>query len=468
MWSKIKQVSISVKLTFLYAALLFFILLVTNLLTVAGLYHVLYTQANNDIDLSARNLQHYLATDKPVDYRLLSENLLAPGVILKVLDEQNKPVLDSAPYLPGISEPLEKELTGRNLLELFLMKTTTHRLVLMDNTYYYNVTYTVQQNSHTYQLYLLKPLTEQTHFLQTLTKILSATNLVGLLIAILSGIFISRRILRPLRNITATVREIQVDDLGKRIPIDYSGDELDELAATFNHMLTRLQTGFEQQRRFVADASHELRTPITVISGYVNMLDRWGKQDPHALEEGLDAIKSEASNMNDLIEKLLYLARADQGKQQLHKTKLSLVPFLETIFQETRMIAPNHHIILDANDPATVEADGAALKQMLRIFIENSIKYTPPGGTIRLASRQAGSHLEVTIADTGIGIPYEDQSKIFDRFYRVDQSRSKSTGGTGLGLAIARWIADQHDCSIAVTSSTGKGTTITLRLALFT
>ena len=272
--------------------------------------------------------------------------------------------------------------------------------------------------------------------------------------------------MRPLCSITATAREIEVDDLEKRIPRSGSGDELDELSATFNHMLARLQTGFDQQRRFVDDASHELMTPITVISGYVNMLLRWGKQKPQALEEGLNAIQSETANMTNLIEKLLYLAKADQGKQHLQKNALSLAPFLETIFKETRMIAPHHQITLSANEPAIVEADCAALKQMLRIFIENSIKYTPPGGSICLASKQMDHHLEITIADTGIGIAPENQDKIFDRFYRVDESRSKSTGGTGLGLSIARWIADQHGCSIAIISSPGEGTTVTLRLAI--
>lgn len=466
MWSKIRKASISVKLTLLYASLLFLILLLTNLLAVASLYHVLYTQANNDIDVSAASLKQYLSTGSPVDHHLLSENLLVPGVILKVVDERRSLVLDSAPYLSGIPDLQGEEGVRQNLLEILLQKSTKLRIFHLNNTYYYYLTYPVEQGGHTYQLHLLKGLTEQTHFLQTLTKILGATNLLGLLIAILSGNFISRKILHPLRNVTGTAREIQVDDLGKRIPLNNTGDELDELAETFNHMLTRLQTGFEQQRRFVADASHELRTPITVISGYVNMLDRWGKQDPHALEEGLEAVKSEAANMNALIEKLLYLARADQGKQQLHKSRLALAPLLETIFQETQMIAPDHHILLEQNDPVFVEADSTSLKQMLRIFIENSIKYTAPGGTIRLASHQENQYVEVTISDTGIGIPYHDQPKIFDRFYRVDQSRSKITGGTGLGLSIARWIADQHNTQIAVTSEPGEGTAVTLRFPL--
>ncbi|MDU4959504.1 MAG: ATP-binding protein [Sporomusaceae bacterium] len=465
MWSRIKPASISSKLTLLYTAMLSCILLFTSLLTVAALYYVLYTQAKTDFAISVSRLDAYVAAGNPVDQMLLANNLLVPGMILKVLDDNGDTILDSAPYLPDNPETLEEAVADHDPLEIVLLRQNTLRIINMEQMYYYYVTHPVRQNGQTYQLQLLKALTEQAHFLQTLTKILTATNLIGLLTAILSGMFISRRILLPLRSITATAREIRVDDLSKRIRVGSSGDELAELAETFNHMLGRLQTGFEQQRRFVADASHELRTPITVISGYVNMLDRWGKEEPQALAEGLEAVKSEADNMNNLIEKLLYLARADQGKQQLHKADLATAPFIETVFQETRLIAPDHRVSLTLNDPAVVEADGAALKQMLRIFIENSIKYTPPGGSIRLAARHTGHQLEITIADSGIGIPATDQSKIFDRFYRVDQSRSKSTGGTGLGLSIARWIADQHECGIKLNSSVGQGTVVTLELA---
>jgi signal transduction histidine kinase len=231
-------------------------------------------------------------------------------------------------------------------------------------------------------------------------------------------------------------------------------------------MLDRLQTGFEQQQQFVADASHELRTPITVISGYANMLDRWGKQDEFALQEGISAIKSEAVNMYELIEKLLFLARTDQSNQVINKANLAMQSLIEEIVQETQLIAPNHQILLTRNDSAIIYADCASIKQMLRIFIENSIKYTPIGGTIRIASHQVSTYLNITIQDTGIGIPKEEQSKVFDRFYRVDASRSKLTGGAGLGLSIAQCIAQQHDIEIHLTSTLGEGTTIRLHFPL--
>ena len=469
MWSKIKHVAIpiSVRLTTLYAVILSCILLFTSVLTVAGLYYVLYVQANDDIRVSANSVAKYLSEGKPVDDHLLEANFLVPGVMLRVFDEQNRLVIDSTPYASRNKVLLEEDEEDIIPLQFAPLKKRTLKIAHIGHNYFFFSSQAVWQEGHMYQLHFMKPMSEQTHFLKTLVKSLFVTNAIGLFIAIISGIYISRKILRPIRDITDTAKEIEVNNLGRRIKVTDSNDELQGLAKTFNHMLNRIQTGFEQQRRFVADASHELRTPITVISGYADMLDRWGKQDPAALNEGIGAIKSEASNMYGLIEKLLFLARADQSKQVINKVAVAMGPLIADIVQETRLIAPSHQIELRNNDSATVHADPASIKEMLRIFIENSIKYTPEGGTISIISQKAGHHLDITIQDTGIGIPTEDQSKIFDRFYRVDKSRSKTTGGTGLGLSIARWIAEQHSSSIQLTSKPGMGTTVIVVIPLF-
>lgn len=468
MWSRIKRIAvpISVKLTILYAAILACILLFTSALTVAGLYYVLYAQADDDISLSAVNVTRYLADGRPPDADMLKANLLVPGVMLRVFDRQNRLTVDSAPYAPG-NRALPADDEDFTIDFWFApLKRRPLSIAHLDRNYFFYAAESVWQNGRLYQLRFMKPMAEQAHFLKTLVKSLLVTNLIGLFIAIIAGIYISRWFLRPIRDITATAKEIEINDLSKRIRVTDSNDELQELAQTFNHMLNRIQTGFEQQRRFVADASHELRTPITVIGGYADMLDRWGKQDPAALEEGIGAIKSEATNMNGLIEKLLFLARADQGKQVLDKTTVATEPLIAEIIQETRLIAPNHRIELRDNAPAAIHADAASVKEMLRIFIENSIKYTPAGGTISVASRKTAGHLAITVQDTGIGIPEEEQPKIFERFYRVDKSRSKATGGTGLGLSIAHWIAKQHNSSIQITSKPGTGTTVTVSIPL--
>jgi len=468
MWSKIKTfaIPVSIKLAILYAVILSCILILTSSLTVAGLFHVLYTQADDDITQSENSVMRYLAMENPVDHSLLTAIHLEPGVILQIFDEQQRLVIDSDPYILGNRRLITEDEEDINILQLDPFKKQHLQMGSVNDNYFFYTKYTIWQNGRLYQLYFIKSLSEHTHFLKILIKSLLVTNALGLFIAVLSGIFISRRILRPIRDITNTAKEIEINDLGKRINVTGSNDELQELANTFNHMLNRIQTGFEQQRRFVSDASHELRTPITVISGYADMLDRWGKQDPAALEEGIGAIKSEASNMYGLIEKLLFLARTDQQKQIINKTPANMEQLIDKIVQETRLIAPRHQITLNQNDSAVVYADASSIKEMLRVFIENSIKYTPVGGKISISSQKTGSHLAVTVQDSGIGIPVEEQSKIFDRFYRVDKSRAKISGGTGLGLSIASWIAKQHDSTIEVTSTPGEGTTVTVRIPL--
>ena len=206
------------------------------------------------------------------------------------------------------------------------------------------------------------------------------------------------------------------------------------------------------------------------------MLARWGSQDEEALREGLEAIRSEAVDMQELIEKLLFLARADQKRQIMHKEPLDMASLVEDVFRKLELTDKEHDHVLEANEPATVLADKVAMKQMLRIFLENAVKYTPAGGRISLSAQLAqlkekeaqkepavlGQQvLKITISDTGIGIPAEAQDKIFDRFYRVDTSRSRqegTVGGTGLGLSIASWIAREHNMDIQVESQVGQGT----------
>jgi signal transduction histidine kinase len=300
-----------------------------------------------------------------------------------------------------------------------------------------------------------------------LERSLMVTNLIGLLVALLAGYFISRRILRPIRTLTQAAREIEITDLDRRIEVSPARDELSELADTFNHMLDRIQSGFEQQRRFVSDASHELRTPVTVIRGYSDMLSRWGREDKAALDEGIAAIRSEAEDMQELIEKLLFLARADQKRQVLHKERLNLEELIQDVARKAQIVDKTHEVSLLQNDAAEVFADSVTIKQMLRIFLENSMKYTPAGGHIRISSVRQAAFMQIEIADDGIGIAPEHQQKVFARFYRVDSSRTKAqggVGGTGLGLSIASWIAERHDIAISLESVLGHGTKIVLKV----
>ncbi len=467
MWSKIKSITLpnSIKLSILYIAVSLCILFITSFISVWWVQYILYSQASNDLKMSANNVMSYIVADHPLDEHLLNENILVPDIILRVFDEQNTLVLDNAPSTLSTHQLQMNDQEGVHLLENTLLREEVAPAFAVNHTHFYYLKQLVQHNEHTYQLHFLKIISEKEDFLESLSTIMKISSLLGLLIIILSGLFIIRNILRPIRDITFLAKAIDINDLGKRIDVSNNNNELHKLAKT-NHMLDRLQTGFEQQRRFAADASHELRTPVTVIIGYANMLDRWGKQDPDILDEGISAIKSEAANMHELIEKLLFFARADRSKQVQNKVNFNIKNLIEEVVQETRLIAPSHCILLSKNDTAVIYANSASIKQLLRIFIENSIKYTPIGGTISIVSYRTSIYLDITAQDTGIGIPQECQSKIFDRFYWVDTSRSKLTVGTGLGLSIAQYIAEQHDSVIDLTSIPGEGTTIRLHIPL--
>lgn len=304
------------------------------------------------------------------------------------------------------------------------------------------------------------------NYLVLIGIILGFFNILGLTAIVFLGSKASRRLLAPIKTMTNTVEEISINALSKRLNVRGSKDELRDLAKTFNDMLDRLETSVEQQNQFISDASHELRTPIAVIQGYADLLVRWGKNEPQVLEESITAIKNEAESMNSLVQKLLFLARGDKERQHVEKENFSLCQLIDEILKETKLIDPNHQIVNVHNEDLIIYADRTLLKEAIRIFMENSIKFTPHLGIIKLNSYRKSNKAIITIEDTGMGIPQEDLPNIFNRFYRADKSRTKSSGGTGLGLAIAKWIIDNHQGNIHVWSELNSGTIVRIELPL--
>lgn len=269
-----------------------------------------------------------------------------------------------------------------------------------------------------------------------------------------------------LSTLMGKIESISISDLDQKIAIDSAQSELKELAEAINSMLDRINEAYRSQVRFVSDASHELRTPIAVIQGYANLLDRWGKHDPQALEESVAAIRSEAQNMRDLVEQLLFLARSDNRTLQLVIEQFSLSELAEELIRETEMIDSEHRFISAIEADVSTKGDKQLIKQMLRIFIDNSIKYTPAGEQIQIRVNGADMLARIVIQDSGIGIPPEDVPHVFDRFFRADESRARKTGGTGLGLSIAKWIIDRHGGNVSLLSRQDIGTRITVELPL--
>jgi len=242
--------------------------------------------------------------------------------------------------------------------------------------------------------------------------------------------------------------------------------DLKGLEEAVNDLLDRMQAAYSQQTQFVSDASHELRTPIAVLKGYADLLERWGKHDPQVRDEAIAAIQSEAERMNRLVEQLLFLGRGDSGRTRLQLKELDLSELVKEVWEESQMIDPGHVWRLDAPEPIPYAGDRDMLKQALRILSDNAAKYTPPGKaiTLRAAIHESGCPC-LTVRDEGIGIKAEDAPHVFDRFYRSDPARTRQSGGAGLGLAIADWIVTQHNGHVEVYSWEGVGSRFSIVLS---
>lgn len=290
-----------------------------------------------------------------------------------------------------------------------------------------------------------------------ISKVILFVFSIIIFLSIISIAFSGRGLFQPIKDMTQTVKDISERNLNLRLNVSGSKNELKELALTFNEMMNRIEDHYNRQKQFVSDASHELRTPIAVIQGYAVMLDRWGKNDKEILQESIDAIKNESENMKELIDKLLFLARHDKDTFVFQKEEFSLSEMLLEVAKETEIIDSSHKINIDIREEVPICADRNRIKQAVRIFIDNALKYTPPNGEILISLANEGNDIAISVKDTGIGMTKEELRHIFDRFYRSDQSRTKEGGGHGLGLAIAKIIILGHGGQIRVKSKVGEG-----------
>ena len=327
---------------------------------------------------------------------------------------------------------------------------------------------------------------EASSFLYLVQRVVVAIAIIqglSVLKEIIFGTMKIRRILKPLDEIAQTASRLSnmtfdeekfqnlENAISKISPVIsdekiYTGDsELHGLEEAINNLLERMRDSYKQQARFVSDASHELRTPISVIQGYANMLDRWGKNDESVLNESIAAIKSESENMKNLVEQLLFLARGINGKTQITCNEFLLNDMINEVIEESKMIDEKHIYRYYNSEKIIVYGDISLLKQAARILIENAAKYTDENEVILLKTgiNEKGEPY-FSVQDNGIGMAEEDIPHIFERFFRADTARVRKNGGTGLGLSIAKWIIDGHKGYFSVLSRKGIGTRITIFL----
>ncbi|MEI6287474.1 MAG: HAMP domain-containing sensor histidine kinase [Bacillota bacterium] len=447
------RIPLIVKLTAVYTALMFCVIAATGIALYFGVAWYIGNNAQKAVELSKAEIAAYLAKGSIVDEKILAGGFLRQDVLLIVADSNDKILFcgnaDGVIALP----PRYRQFLNRK-----------HRQVPSESKDFYFDQIKLTQNNKEITLTLVRPLSGERSLLNVLVSAFIAVGLVVLLLSISASYWLSRRILAPIKQLTEATRQVSVNQLEQQVPVSGIDDELQELTRNFNSMIIRLQRGVENEKRFVSDASHELRTPLTIISGYADMLERWGKDNPETLCEGLRAIKVETARMKLLVENLLELARTDQAV--IDKRPFAIGQLLAEVVGEYRAVDQNHNYKLTVDSGVIVAAEQAQIRQLLRIIIDNSIKYTPVGGSISLAAKAQLSTCEISVTDSGCGIADEDLTHVFERFYRSDKARSTQNGGLGIGLALARRIVELHDGQITIQSESGSGTVVTVQLPL--
>ncbi|WP_347551456.1 ATP-binding protein [Pseudalkalibacillus hwajinpoensis] len=304
-------------------------------------------------------------------------------------------------------------------------------------------------------------LEEELEFLQLIFYILLITGILSIVLGSFLIYHLTKKSLHPLLLITDEVGMMRGSaDLQKRIPEPESPKELKELAGTFNQLLQQLEEQFEREKSFVSNASHELRTPLTAFRGHLNLIKRWGKDDPNVLEQSIQALDDESARMKRILEQMLTIARNEHQDSKQEKVNVTAV-----VDEVISQFEGNHQVPISGilKQDVTLSGDEEQLRQIAVILIENSLRYTSEG-RVTVELTQKDNVVSLNVSDTGIGIPHNEQSKIFSRFYRVDQNRSRETGGTGLGLSIAKELVENHNGTIKVVSEEGAGSTFTVRL----
>lgn len=452
-----KKSKISWKITILYAFMFMMLLFLVNL----SIYFFLSSFIDDNIQKSINNtselvLSQFSGIGDPVNFFdadiLQQISRSEENIFFRVLDKDGK-VNAQSKYLENIDIPFSLEIEEfRSGSKIMAVKTIPVNKFVFSRGY----------------LQVVRDITFEKNFLDFLIIVLTFAAGIGALISVFLGYFTTKKMLSPINKVTEAAREISSSDLGRRLEVSGPDDELKKLALTFNSMLDRLEKSFKRQKQFVSDASHELRTPISVIKGYVDLLDRWGKEKEDVRDEAIDAIKKETDNMKQLMENLLLLARGDDSELKKEEKLFDFNNLVEEIIKEFKVMKFEINLIFEEDAKIEFYGDPNLFKQLLRIFLDNAVKFTSEKGEIKIKiGKLDKENFYFSIADDGPGISQSDLPFIFDRFYQADKSRTrKSNKGSGLGLAIAKQIIDSYNGRIEIESEENEGTKFIIKLPL--
>lgn len=291
------------------------------------------------------------------------------------------------------------------------------------------------------------------------------TGIAAIVLSFVGGRLISSQLLRPINSMIGAMKNVKQNGLQERVPIKHKRDEMTELGMMFNELMDNLEQSFQQQRQFVEDASHELKTPLTVIHGHLSLIQRWGKDDPEVLERSIQLSLNETERLTHLVSELLTLTKGqDDSADVTNMESIQVKQKLETLIENYQLVHSEFEIRPDLNidSDLTLKIAQNHFDQMMIIILDNAINYSEVKKVIDLRARQDTEQLTIEVTDFGIGIPGEEIPFVFRRFYRVDKSRSRKKGGNGLGLAIVKRLVAMYNGTIDIDSRYGEWTTITI------
>lgn len=297
--------------------------------------------------------------------------------------------------------------------------------------------------------------------IERLNTLIAVCAIAGTVISAFGGLFVAGQMVRPIQRMTDTMNKIKRQGLHERIPYKDNGDELSHLIRMFNGMMDELERSFVRQRKFIEDASHEFRTPIAIIEGHLKLIRRWGKHQADVLEESLNAALQETERLKTLANQMLVLQNGSRHDPIATIAPIRVADVISSVIRNYRVLYPHYNFHVHLMPDIEIRVLRDHLEQMLIIVLDNAVRYSGEDQPIEIHARKVEDQVSIQVVDHGSGIPEEDLPFIFDRFYRVDKSRSRKLGGNGLGLSIAKELAEAYSGSVQISSREGQGTVVT-------
>ncbi|MFE6078404.1 sensor histidine kinase [Paenibacillus sp. NPDC057886] len=450
--------SIRWKLTIWISLLLGTLFIVYNIVQYFVINEWLIDQEQQNMEKSMNEIESYLqekevSSAQIADNRSFMTKFNQENQMIRILDQEGTVLLEVTNRLP------EQWIDPQTVQERILINAwhyEDHLLIMRSPLITTNFSGTIE---------MVTNLENTDKLSDMLLLVMFGGGIAAVGLSILGAIVLSRQFVKPITTMNATMIQIQQKGLHERVDVPDQHDELTNLARMFNRLMDELELSFQQQKQFVEDASHELRTPIAIIEGHISLLNRWGKHDPDILNESLDVSAQELKRLKTIVNELLLLSQAESG----HIAVETAVDLRQTVQHALTNVVHLHpdaafDIDLEHLSDIKVEILPQHLEQILRILIDNAVKYSPLTKEIQVHGMRRDNDVCIQVADKGMGIPGEDLPYVFDRFYRVDKARSREQGGTGLGLAIAERLVKRYNGQIFIDTHVNEGTTVSVLL----